>query len=135
MECHCVKLFGVVHFCLCIEGNWIKQGNGTKVVLVKIMNLVSHYTALFICKRASNTIQGVGKFWNLHNPQKLCMRQITYIKAICFIFRKIIYVNRNKVGSIVVRGNLSLKAKFCISTNSVRRTNSPHFLTTQICKG
>ena len=73
---HCsARLFGVAHFCLCIEGN------ETEVVPVKIMTHVLHYTALCTCmqmhKWASSTVQVVGKFWSLHNSQKLCMYQIS----------------------------------------------------------
>ena len=42
------------------------------------MAQVSHYTALFTCERPSSTVQVVGKFWYLHNPQKLCMDQRSY---------------------------------------------------------
>ena len=52
------------------------NGNETKVVPVKIMTHVSHYTALFtcsqVCERASSTVQVVGKFWSLD------MHQISY---------------------------------------------------------
>ena len=52
------------------------------MVPVKIMTHVLHYTALFTCvqvpERASSTVQVVGKFWSLHNPQKLHMHQISY---------------------------------------------------------
>ena len=76
VECYCVRLFGVVHFCLYIKGNW-SNGNETKVVPVKIMTHVSHDTALLTCAQmhelASSTVQVVGKFWSLHNPQKLNM--------------------------------------------------------------
>ena len=109
MEDHCIKLFGVAHFCICIKGNGKYQKNGTEVVTVKIMTHVLHYTALFTCERASSTVQVVGKFWSLHNPQKLRMRLI------------------NMVGLVTLRGNLHLKVKFCIWTNSPRQTNSPHF--------
>ena len=83
VERYCARLFGVVHFCcLCIEGNEKYQGHETEVVPVKIMTHVSHYTALFTCAQlrewASSTVQVVGKFCSLHNPQKLCMRQISY---------------------------------------------------------
>ena len=75
-------LFGVVQFCLCIEGNGKKQRNEIEVVPVKIMTHVSCYTALFTCaqvrEQASSTVQVVGKFWSLHNLQKLCMGQISY---------------------------------------------------------
>ena len=72
-------------------------------------------TALFTCNRASSTVQVVGKFWSLHNPQKLCMSQISF-KTIYLIFRKIIYVNTNMVGSVTVYGSLHLKIKFWIWT-------------------
>ena len=47
------------------------QGNETKVVPVKSMTHVSHYTALLTCA------QVVGKFRS-HNPEKLHMCQISY---------------------------------------------------------
>ena len=74
----CARPFG-----LCFKGNGKLQGNETKVVPVKIITHVSHYTALFTCmqvfkERVSSTVQVVGKFWSLHNPQKLHMHQIIY---------------------------------------------------------
>ena len=47
MERYCTRIFGIVHFCLCVEGNGKQQGNETEVVPVKIMNHASHYTAKF----------------------------------------------------------------------------------------
>ena len=46
------------------------------------------------CERASGTVQVIGKFCSLHNPQKLLMRQISYKNYILqyLIFRKIIYL-------------------------------------------
>ena len=55
-----------------------KQRNGTQVIPVKVMTHVSHYTAQFTCERASSTVQVVGKFWSLQNPQKLSIHQISY---------------------------------------------------------
>ena len=46
------------------------------------MTHVSHYTALFTCakvrEQASSSVQVFVKFWSLHNPKKLRMRQINY---------------------------------------------------------
>ena len=36
-------------------------------------------------KRASSTVQVVGKFWSLHNPQKLCMCQISWFSRRSFM--------------------------------------------------
>ena len=81
--------------------------------------------------REQRNVQLVGKFWNLHNPQKLSMHQISY-KNYKLDFRKIIYVNTNMVGPITMREKLHLKVKFCIRINSPRRRNSPHFTITLI---
>ena len=97
----------------------------TVVTIVKIIH-VSHYTAVLTCKRALRTVQAVGKFWSLQNPQKLHECQISY-KNYMFGFLKIINVNTNMVGFVTVCGNLHLKVKCCIRLNSPRRTNSPHF--------
>ena len=64
-------------FLFMCRGKWEVIGNETEVVMTHVL----HYTALFSCtqvrERASSTVQEVGKFWSVHNPQKLRTSQIS----------------------------------------------------------
>ena len=100
MEPYCAGLLGVVH----LESN--REMKPTKVVPVKMMTHVLHYAALFtsaqVRKRVSSTVQVVGKFGSLHNPQKWCTRQISY-KNYILDFPENYIVNTNMVGSRCVK--------------------------------
>ena len=67
----------------------LEQRSETEVVPMNIMTHVSCYTALFTCaqerERGPSTVQVVGKFWSLHNPQKLCMCQISWFSRRSFM--------------------------------------------------
>ena len=101
MERYCARLF--VHFCLCIEGDEKYQENETEVVPVKIMTHVLHALYCFVhlhasARAASSTVQVVGKFWSLHNPQKLHMRQLSYKNYILDFLED--YLREHKHGKI-----------------------------------
>ena len=59
-----------------VTGRWNRSGSNEGY------GSILHYNALFTCEQASSTVQVVGRFLNLHNPQKMHMLQISYKKYI-----------------------------------------------------
>ena len=69
-------------FLFVYQGNWEVTGkwnwSGSSEDYDSCFALYCSVHCTQVHEQASSTVQVVGKFWSLHNPQKLCMCQISY---------------------------------------------------------